>query len=79
MNVVFEAKSFKQIFDIWTNINDDYKIIDGVLKNLLLHLKQEIVGKKLYCCFNRDINNHHHRGPEFEPGYGGKDVSKISL
>ena len=47
LNVVFEAKSVKQIFDIWTNINDDYKIIDGVLKNLLLHLKQETVGRKI--------------------------------
>ena len=43
----FKTESLKQIFDISTNINDDYKIIDVHLKNLLLHLKQEIVGKKI--------------------------------
>ena len=56
----FKAKSLKQTFDISTNINDDYKIIDIHLKNLLLQLKQENVGKKISCCLNSDINNHHY-------------------
>ena len=55
----FKTESLKQIFDISTNINDDYKIIDVHFKKFIgCTWTRNCSGKNCIVVFNRDINNH---------------------
>ena len=62
----FKTESLKQIFDISTNINDDYKIIDVHFKKFIgCTWTRNCSGKNCIVTLIENINNHHCEPSEY--------------